>query len=33
MKGMERACAHPGALEGFEAAAPYLPQEPSSLPM
>ena len=23
----------PGALEGFEAAAPYLPQEPSSLPM
>ena len=23
----------PGALEGFEAAAPYLPQEPSSLPV
>ncbi|WP_135229717.1 hypothetical protein [Deinococcus fonticola] len=23
----------PGALEGFEEAAPYLPQEPDSLPM
>ena len=23
----------PGALEGFEAAAPYLPQEPDSLPV
>ena len=23
----------PGALEGFEEAAPYLPQQPDSLPM